>query len=506
MIYDRTSSQVCLAMLCNNPAILYNPRFKLSRKDFQPLLFHYYLFSAIEKIAESGAEEIDANAISVFLHSTEKYKAQLQVLEDNDYQEFISSYKEVVRDSDRSFDFYYDNIRKYSLVREYKEQGFNIDEIYNETKDEAEQKQRLNDFNIEEILNYFEVKQVKIKGEYSKESPIEESWVGTNTKELIDMFKESPSFGCCLNSPYFTTVGAGWSKGHLVLASSPSGFSKTAQAIGNLCLVCAKEIWDVKQHKFVPNPQYQGAGFYIHTEQKQWEEVQPRFLSYLSNVECYSIMRGELTRDEEERVVRAGEILMESKIRLINLPNFTMTSIRDTIKSMVLKYKCTYGVFDYIFDNTSCMQEYKAKVGNATRQDMMFLAVATELKAIAEEYNIGLMSMTQLNGKEKTIKIVDESCIYGSTQMKNKIDSGVISMSPKKEELDLIEPLISGKGFDINMVSNVYKSRYNKYGKALRIWQNVNKSTGRVIDYFCTDVDNKPIQIDRTELKGVSLV
>jgi replicative DNA helicase len=512
MIYNRIAAQMAMGMVMNNVSILYNSRFKLTHEDFKPILWHFYLFSAIEIIAESGCEEIDANTITAFLLSSDKYKSMLEVLKDNDYVDFVTAIKGAVQDGNQGFEYYYDQVKKYSLVRNYKTLGFNVDSIYDEAQDEAEQKQRLNSMTIDEILNHFELIQTKMKAEYSRETPIEESWVGENVHELLQVFKQTPATGCVLNSPYLSTISAGWQRGHLILRTMPSGTGKTAQAIGDLCLVCCKKIWDVKKNKYVDNPQYQGKGFYIHTEQKQWEEIVPRFLSYISNVECYRIMRGQLTEYEEQKVEEAGAILKDSGIRLINLPQFTMGSIRNTIKNMVLQYGCTYGVFDYIFDNTCCMQEYRQKVGNSGRQDMMFLAVATELKEMAEEYNIGLMSMTQTNGKEKQIGngAADESCVFGSTQMKNKLDTGVVSLFPKKSELELIAPMIENSPFgdkmNINMITSVYKGRYNMYGQTIKIWQHLDRNTGRLTDYFCTDADNEPIQVDRTVLEGVELI
>ena len=497
MIYNRIAAQMTIGMVLNNVSILYNSRFKLTHDDFKPILWQYYLFSAVEIIAESGCEEIDANIITAFLLSSEKYQAMLNVLKENDYVEFIGAIKEAVKDGAKGFEYYYDQVKKYSLVRNYKALGFNVEDIYDEGKDEAEQKQKLNSMTIDEILNHFDAIQNRMKAEYSKETPVEESWVGANTHELLQVFKQTPATGCVLNSPYLSTISAGWQRGHLILRTMPSGTGKTAQAIGDLCLVCCKKIWDVKKNKYVDNPQYQGHGFYIHTEQKQWEEVMPRFLSYISNVECYRIMRGQLTEYEEQKVEEAGQILLDSGIRLINLPQFTMKSIRATIKNMVLQYGCTYGIFDYIFDNTFCMQEYRSKVGNSGRQDMMFLAVATDLKEMAEEKQIG-------NGA------ADESCVFGSTQMKNKLDTGVVSLFPKKSELELIAPLIDNSPFgdkaNINMVTSVYKGRYNMYGATIKIWQHLDRNTGRLIDYFCTNADNEPIQVDRTVLEGVELV
>lgn len=350
MIYNRIAAQMSIGMVLNNVSILYNSRFKLTHDDFKPILWHYYLFSAVEIIAESGCEEIDANTITAFLLSSDKYQSMLNVLKENDYVEFVGAIKEAVKDGAQGFEYYYDQVKKYSLVRNYKALGFNVDDIYDEGKDEAEQKQKLNSMTIDEILNHFDAIQVRMKAEYSKQAPVEESWVGENTHELLQIFKQTPATGCVLNSPYLSTISAGWQRGHLILRTMPSGTGKTAQAIGDLCLVCCKKIWDVKKNKYVDNPQYQGKGFYIHTEQKQWEEVMPRFLSYISNVECYRIMRGQLTEYEEQKVEEAGKILKDSGIRLINLPQFTMRSIRDTIKNMVLQYGCTYGVFDYIFD------------------------------------------------------------------------------------------------------------------------------------------------------------
>ena len=512
MIYNRIAAQMAMGMVMNNVSILYNSRFKLTHEDFKPILWHFYLFSAIEIIAESGCEEIDANTITAFLLSSDKYKSMLEVLKDNDYVDFVTAIKGAVQDGNQGFEYYYDQVKKYSLVRNYKALGFNVDSIYDESQDEAEQKQKLNSMTIDEILNHFELIQTKMKAEYSRETPIEESWVGENVHELLQVFKQTPATGCVLNSPYLSTISAGWQRGHLILRTMPSGTGKTAQAIGDLCLVCCKKIWDVKKNKYVDNPQYQGKGFYIHTEQKQWEEIMPRFLSYISNVECYRIMRGQLTEYEEQKVEEAGAILKDSGIRLINLPQFSMSSIRNTVKNMVLQYGCTYGVFDYIFDNTVCMQEYRQKVGNSGRQDMMFLAVATELKEMAEEYNIGLMSMTQTNGKEKQIGngAADESCVFGSTQMKNKLDTGVVSLFPKKSELELIAPMIENSPFgdkmNINMITSVYKGRYNMYGQTIKIWQHLDRNTGRLTDYFCTDADNEPIQVDRTVLDGVELV
>lgn len=510
MIYDRVSASILLAMLMNNPAILYNPRYKLSRKDFAPILFHYYLFGCIENIACTGVEEIDANAITAFITSSEKYKEQYQVLKDNDYVDFIGQYKEIVVNGDKTAEFYYNNVKKYSLVRDYKDKGFNIADIYDEGKDESEQKQKLNALSIDEILNHFECIQVELKGEYGSESPIEMSLAGDNTDKLLELFEQTPAMGACLNSPYLTSIINGFNRGHLILKSAPSAFGKSSSAIADLCILCCKKLWDAKLEKWVDNPQYQGKGVYVHCEQDQFSEIQPRFLSYVANVECWRIMNNVLTDYEKKKVLEAGEILKDSCIKIISLPNFTMQGLKNIIKDSALNFNCSYFVFDYLYNNGVAFAELKRLMGSNLREDMYFLQFMTMLKEEAEKYNIGILALSQLNGKEKDQVYVDESCIFGGKSVKNKVEGGCILSTPKKAELELIEPLIAGNKFmqqaPINCVTHVYKARYSKYGEHLKIWSNYNKSTGRTTDMFVTDKDNEPIQVDKTILKGVNLV
>ncbi len=47
-----------------------------------------------------------------------------------------------------------------------------------------------------------------------------------------------------------------------------------------------------------------------------------------------------------------------------------------------------------------------------------------------------------------------------------------------------------------------YKVRFSKYGVGIKIYQYLDKSTGRCIDMFCTDMYDNPINIDKTIIEG----
>lgn len=513
MIYDRLSAQMALGIIMNNPSLLYNGKYKIERRDFDGDIFHKMLFACIENIASTGAKEIDPPSVATFINSSEEYKSARNILENENYMDFIVSYKEVAKNSSETFDFYYNNLRKNTLLREYKKLGYNITEIYDESKNEESQKKKLNDYNVQDIINYFEKIQSKLKNEFSNEIPIEQSYAGENVENLLEMLSTTPLTGACMNSPYITTLSNGWSQGHLILRGADSGAGKTLQAIADTALVCCPKLYDPIVEDFVDNPNYQeGGGLYIHTEQSQFFEIHPRFLSYVSNVDCWKILKNLMNENEKKRVIEAGHILEKGRIHLMNIPHFTLNTLYDNVKNVSLNEGIHTFVFDYIFNNGIAISEYSKLVGlKSIREDQFFLMMVTRLKEIAEEFNLRVMTMSQLNGKQKDpkMKIVDERCLFGATSLKTKLDSGYICTSPKKAELDEIMPLIEGNVFcnaEINNITHCFKARHSQYKSNLKIWQSLNKSTGRMTDILVTDADNEPIKIDKMVLKNIHLI
>ena len=47
----------------------------------------------------------------------------------------------------------------------------------------------------------------------------------------------------------------------------------------------------------------------------------------------------------------------------------------------------------------------------------------------------------------------------------------------------------------------MYKVRFGSYPQNIKIWVNVDLGTGRMIDCFATDWQNKVIKVPKTELR-----
>ena len=261
MLYNHNYSSLLLGCLMLQPNLLFQPSFPLSKKDFSPEPFHQILFICIAKVAQSGAEEITEVEIENY---AKNFPAQLETLVDNNYFEFISTVKELCVTS--NYEMYYTAVRKFGLLRELKEQGFDIKDYFDELQDEDGQMAKLNEWSIQEILGDIELKSIKLRGKYDVKYVRDEMDAGEDTPELLEHFEEKPAFGALLQSPYLSTLYQGWCRGHLLLRSAPSGVGKSRLAVADLMTVGAKQMWDEDAQDFIDNPNYQGPTFFIHSE------------------------------------------------------------------------------------------------------------------------------------------------------------------------------------------------------------------------------------------------
>ena len=300
---------------------------------------------------------------------------------------------------------------------------------------------------------------------------------------------------------------------HLYLTNDYIVTHNTVRAVGELCKVCATELWDDDKQAFVPNLNRKGSGLYINTEMDLELELTPCFLAYISNIPRSDIMDGVYkSKEEEERVDKAIQILRDSNIFLIDDPNFTLRSIEDNIKFYKEQCNIQYMVFDYLQDNGVIGKEMKT-TNEIIARDTIILNMASNFKVFARQYDIGIYTMSQLNGQEKTVETIDEACLAGGRAVKNKLDAGCISLYPRKKEQKFTEGLLQhwlsenrngkfGESFKPNVVLHNYKVRFSKYGVGIKIYQYLDKSTGRCIDMFCTDMYDNPINIDKTIIEG----
>lgn len=487
-----------------NTTLLFNPSYPLARSDFDPEPMHRIIFGAIVKLAEAGAGEITEVEIDNFVKD---YPAQYETLQDDNFMEFVPTAKELA--CLESYELYYSTVRKFALLRELKANGQDISEYFDETLDETEQNAKLNRWSIQSILDAIEVNQARLRNKYDVNYVRDEIKAGENVEERLEQFKEQPSFGALLQSPYLSTIWNGWCKGHLGLRGGGSGSGKSRMSVSDLTQVGAIELWSEEAQDFIKNDNYQSPTLFIATEQKIDTEVEPMFWAAISGVEYRNIINGQLTPEETKRVLKAGEILKQSNLHLCSMPNFNCKSLRRKFKEMVEGEGVEYAVFDYMEQQGEISQEYREANGSSGRQDQVLLYLATNLKIMAEDLNIGILTSQQLNDQWKNLSFVDETALSGGKATKFKIDFGsiIIPTSYLRKDMKIIEPYLRRKGIGDdrlpkpNVCEFIMKSRYGQYGdQRLKLWSYFDKGTFRRYDYFVTNDANEFVKVPKPTL------
>ena len=98
--------------------------YKIVQNDF-PETFHKLIFASINNLVKKGAEVIDSVAIDEYLSH---YETQYQVFVKNDGIEFLEKVQEMAMQN--NFKYYFDQLKKFSLLRSYVENGIDVSDFF----------------------------------------------------------------------------------------------------------------------------------------------------------------------------------------------------------------------------------------------------------------------------------------------------------------------------------------------------------------------------------------
>ena len=222
-------SALALGCLFNNPSLYNNPAFPLTKLDFSEIQMHRILFVAGQKIAASGATDIGYIEVDNFISA---YEAQQEILVDGNFSEFIDTVKELA--VLENFEYYHTIIRKFTLLRDLKNNGYDISKYYDETEEEDVAQKQLDQWTIKDILDNIDQEATLFRNKYDINFVRNQMVAGEDTEDLIAEFEQAPAFGSFLTSPYLTQLYMGLCRGHLIMNSSPAG---TGKALPNSTLL-----------------------------------------------------------------------------------------------------------------------------------------------------------------------------------------------------------------------------------------------------------------------------
>ena len=226
-------------------------------------------------------------------------------------------------------------------------------------------------------------------------------------------------------------------------------------------------------------------------------ELQTMAWSFVSGVPENHILENKYDFGEYDRVVKAIQILKESKLFIEYLPDYNMKDIENCIKRNIRVNKCSCVFLDYITSSMKIIEEItRASGGMKIREDQILFLLSSKLKDIAGKYGVFIYSSTQLNNSFKQEKILDQGMLAGAKSIANRIDYGsiMVDMVPDDYE-DLAGLLGSHPELGVpNIKLSIYKNRRGKINRVI-CWQRADKGTSRYKTLFVTDYNLNLIDV-----------
>ena len=475
-----------IGCIFKNPKLLErDDKYKFNEQDFYDE-FHQLVFGCMYNLWQLGAKEITLTAIEDYL--TQRPKA-LAIYKTNKGPEFILKAAEMANVN--TFDYYYNRMKKMSLLRAYEEMGMDLTWLYNpdevmDMKRKQAQEDWLDNATLADIYNKINDKIDSIKLQYVENVTDGGCQIGEGIDELIDSFAETPAVGYPLYDIYTSTTARGARLGKFYLRSAATNVGKTRAMVGDACFIGCSQMWSLKENKWVTTGACQSVLF-IATEQTL-DEIQISAVACISGVEEDHIVMHEYFTGEWERIVKAKQLLKQSKIQFICMPDFSMDDVENMIKKHIRENQVEYIFFDYIHSSAKILTEIGGKSGvKNLREDNILFLLASKLKDIAVQYGVFILSSTQLNADYQTSETPDQNLLRGSKAIADRIDWGGIMLETTKEDREKVEAFCKKNSLPVpNVKMSIYKNRANKW-KGIYLWMSTQTGICRFETLFVTD-------------------
>lgn len=509
VLNDLACYKQVLGCLMKKPALL-TEYHDIKREDFGHKLSKI-IFTNLSNMYQNGMTSFEPMEVDLDVANNEVVYTYYQ---QNGGLDFVKDCYEVSRPE--NFDYYYNRLKKLSLLRVLKKNNYDISDFFRENFDTAREEneviERFDEATVDSILCSIEAKFNEVKADFVNGGK-HSGDAADGLKELVQDLKKSPEIGPELCGDLFSTACRGARKGKYYLRSSGSGNGKTRTAVFDACKIAFPIHWSFKRQSFVKDVDTSGnirepyKTLFITTEMAK-DEIQTIVLAYLSGVNEAHILVGDYDIGEEKRVMYAAEIVEKYRdyfyIEEISDPNLT------NIEAMIKKYATIEEIdsvfYDYVFSSPSLVAQFS---GSRLREDVTLMMLSNQLKQLAKDYNIFIFSSTQVNANAMTEEgFKDESCIRGSRAIVDKADMGSIMSRVDEKDFNSIRPKLkiaardgaldedvaSGKNLPTHVI-DIYKMRRGQY-KNVRIWFRINLGTGEREDLFMTRMDNTPFAKD----------
>ena len=504
---DKLASLMVLGQLLKTPSILDKPEtYAISYNDFSDPTYGF-CFVAINNLFVNGLKKIEILDVANYLMNN--YAKEYEQYKIDNGDELL---KRAIRISDENkFDYYYDKMKKMTLLRTYDNYGIDIKDIYNpnllDANKREEQERNLEKMYLLEIVASVDNKIERIKQTALLSEKEEGQLVGEGLYDLVQRLRKAPEIGAPLPFGIYNTIVKGARKKKFYLTSASSGFGKTRNMAANACYLTCAELFNPATGGWEALPT-KGSALFITTE-LEVEEIQTMMLAFISSVNEDKILGLEPCSDFElELIDHAIRIMEEADLYIQEMPDFSISDIENTIKINIEKNGTEYIFLDYIHTSLRILEEISSKThGMKLREDNVLFMLSIKLKDIANQYNVFLQSATQTNSKSESDEDANASMLRGARAIADKTDFAEIMTKLSEKDKEVAACFCQKLGIPDdkkpNMVRNIFKNRRGRYTNG-KVFCHADLGTCRIEPLFFTfnDYTLEAIPVYNVKVKG----
>lgn len=502
-LFDTNASLYVLSCLMHRPLLLQDERYAFVKTDFYKPI-QQIVFYAIFNMAQNGVEKITPQDIDLYLN---QYEAQYEFYKKEKGYEFVTQCYQTAEGTDQhQFDFYYNRLKKFSVLRDLEAIGIDTTAFYNTEQDALNrdlEDEKLNKMPLSGLTDRIRELLVEIENRHiGKDQGVSQA-ANDGMRALVTELQENPEVGLPLDGDIINYATRGARLGKVYTYSAPTGAGKTRYMVGNACAISMPYLDKAGKVVFRGTQEqddYQKV-LYVATEQKA-DEIQTMILAYVSGINEKTILLGNYSPDELDRLEKALNIIDKYGKNLILevIPDPSIAMVKARLAKYIVQDGIEYIFYDYIFSSPGLLSEFR---DIEVREDVALMMLSNSIKETAMTYGVFIQSATQLNEgwSKRAIGLRDQNCLRGSKAVADKIDIGMIGVRIQDEEKKQIEAVWNELQrqnpqkykHEPNIVIDIYKNRRGELN-SVKIFRYFDYGTLHCEDLFVTDASYKAVQ------------
>lgn len=399
------SESYLVGLFWNNPD-LYSmyPDDKISYANFGNRIWKFYFYLG-RLLFNKNIKKFDDITVEEYLSTRPKIF--------KDYESFgeystIYEIMQEVKDKDENFDGYYENVKKYNMLRELYDL---LGEKILKTTDKYDYKK----LNAEQIGTYWSD---KINSKLLLcESKIEEYNLLEGLKDFVKDININPSIGLPFNnSKDLTNICNGWDYGNIYIYSAFSGKGKSSFTMNKVIMACIK-----KQEKLLIIANEMGVNEYkklllvtvMGNDMYDWLQEQK-----LKGFHRQNIDKGNFNKDDLLKLEKATQLLEQvtnnkyDLVKFVPLDIYTLSNVEKTIR-----YYANRGYKRIIIDTA------KPTEGSEQQRWVQFTNDFEKIYKLTrpEGGGLNLALWTTVQNADSAVheRYLDESCLGDAKKIKN---------------------------------------------------------------------------------------